>query len=235
MAEPNVLVNLRDVSRGLPPGTLREGMLLRSDAPLDDDLEPSATVWPPTTVIDLRHPSEAGETHPFEAWARVHRISLVDPTVPPPPGPEKGDGLRAFYSALFTPAASAGMAAAIGLIAEAEGPTLVHCVAGKDRTGVTIALALRLVGVPREAVVEEYLLTNRIAPDLVLRLSRHYERMPLRRETRPVTVSSVHAPRTLIEEAMQRWDTHPHGTEGWFRDAGGEPNAIRRLAERLVR
>jgi hypothetical protein len=163
----------------------------------------------------------------------VHRISLVDASVPPPPGPAKGDGLRAFYSALFTPAASAGMAAAIGIIAAADGPTLVHCVAGKDRTGVTIALALRLSGVNREHVVEEYLLTNRIAPALVLRLGRHYERMPLRHETRPVTVASVQAPRGLIEEALDRWDRHPHGTEGWFRDAGGDPDAVAALAERL--
>lgn len=230
----NSFVNLRDVSHGLPPGTLREGVLLRSDAPLDDDREATGTVWPPSTVIDLRHPSEAGEVHPFDAWARVHRFSLVDPTEPPPPGPAQGDGLRAFYSALFTPAAAAGMASAIGVIAAYEGPTLVHCVAGKDRTGVTVALTLRLLGIPREAVIEEYLLTNRIAADLVHRLRHHYDRMPLRHESRPVTVDSVQAPRALLDEAMDRWDAHPHGTTGWFRDAGGETDTIARLGSRLL-
>ncbi|KAI1755816.1 tyrosine phosphatase [Xylaria castorea] len=39
-------------------------------------------------------------------------------------------------------------------------PCLVHCTAGKDRTGVVIALALSLCGVPDEAVVHEYSLTE---------------------------------------------------------------------------
>ncbi|KAI0548467.1 tyrosine phosphatase [Xylaria curta] len=39
-------------------------------------------------------------------------------------------------------------------------PCLVHCTAGKDRTGVIIALALSLCGVPDEAVVHEYNLTE---------------------------------------------------------------------------
>ncbi|KAI1108838.1 tyrosine phosphatase [Nemania sp. NC0429] len=39
-------------------------------------------------------------------------------------------------------------------------PCLVHCTAGKDRTGVIVALALSLCGVPDEAVVHEYNLTE---------------------------------------------------------------------------
>ncbi|KAI1433687.1 tyrosine phosphatase [Xylaria sp. CBS 124048] len=39
-------------------------------------------------------------------------------------------------------------------------PCLVHCTAGKDRTGVVVALALSLCGVPDEAVVHEYNLTE---------------------------------------------------------------------------
>lgn len=37
---------------------------------------------------------------------------------------------------------------------------VVHCAAGKDRTGLFCALALDLAGVDREAVTEDYLLTN---------------------------------------------------------------------------
>lgn len=43
----------------------------------------------------------------------------------------------------------------------AEGrPVLFHCTAGKDRTGFAAALFLRLVGVPHETTLEDYLLTN---------------------------------------------------------------------------
>lgn len=39
-------------------------------------------------------------------------------------------------------------------------PTLVHCTAGKDRTGVTTALLLLLLGVPDEVVIADYTLSN---------------------------------------------------------------------------
>jgi len=43
----------------------------------------------------------------------------------------------------------------------AEGrPILFHCAAGKDRTGFTAAVLLRVLGVPQETVMEDYLLTN---------------------------------------------------------------------------
>jgi protein-tyrosine phosphatase len=42
----------------------------------------------------------------------------------------------------------------------AGGATIVHCTAGKDRTGVAIALVLSMLDVPREVIVEDYVLTN---------------------------------------------------------------------------
>ena len=40
-------------------------------------------------------------------------------------------------------------------------PALVHCTAGKDRTGFAAALVLLSLGVPEETVFEDYLMTNR--------------------------------------------------------------------------
>jgi protein-tyrosine phosphatase len=46
-------------------------------------------------------------------------------------------------------------------IAEAPGtPILVHCASGKDRTGVVVAVLLLTLGVPREVIAEEYLLSD---------------------------------------------------------------------------
>jgi protein-tyrosine phosphatase len=45
-------------------------------------------------------------------------------------------------------------------IAQGEVPILVHCAAGKDRTGIAVALLLALLDVPQEIIVEDYLLTN---------------------------------------------------------------------------
>ncbi len=51
-------------------------------------------------------------------------------------------------------------------------PTVVHCTAGKDRTGFASALVLLLLGVPEETVFEDYLATNRYQANTRLWLER---------------------------------------------------------------
>jgi protein-tyrosine phosphatase len=41
-----------------------------------------------------------------------------------------------------------------------EYPLYVHCLSGKDRTGIVIASFLELLGIPRECIVQEYLLSD---------------------------------------------------------------------------
>jgi protein-tyrosine phosphatase len=45
-------------------------------------------------------------------------------------------------------------------LGEADGPVLIHCAAGKDRTGILAALTHHLAGVHADDIVEDYLLTN---------------------------------------------------------------------------
>jgi protein-tyrosine phosphatase len=46
-------------------------------------------------------------------------------------------------------------------------PALVHCQAGKDRTGLLVALILEALGTPREIVVTDYALTGILRPNRV--------------------------------------------------------------------
>src|SRR5918912_2237324 len=55
-------------------------------------------------------------------------------------------------------------------VARGPGATIVHCAAGKDRTGVVCALALAAVGVPREAIVADYVATGERLGPLLARL-----------------------------------------------------------------
>lgn len=48
-------------------------------------------------------------------------------------------------------------------LADAEGPVLIHCAAGKDRTGLLAALTHQLMGVQRDDIFEDFLLTNTMA------------------------------------------------------------------------
>lgn len=49
-------------------------------------------------------------------------------------------------------------------LADEDSPLLIHCTAGKDRTGVGAALILLLLGVDRDTVMEDYLLTSQYYP-----------------------------------------------------------------------
>jgi protein-tyrosine phosphatase len=55
-------------------------------------------------------------------------------------------------------------------IANARGAVLVHCAAGKDRTGVVVALALDAAGVDRAAIVSDYLATEHRIDAIMARL-----------------------------------------------------------------
>lgn len=51
-------------------------------------------------------------------------------------------------------------AALFALLLESDSPLVFHCTAGKDRTGFAAAMILLSLGVPRDVVMEDYLLTN---------------------------------------------------------------------------
>ena len=56
--------------------------------------------------------------------------------------------------------------------AGADGPVLVHCAAGKDRTGIAVALILRLLGVDRDLVLADYILSEQASEAIDRRLNR---------------------------------------------------------------
>jgi protein-tyrosine phosphatase len=45
-------------------------------------------------------------------------------------------------------------------IASSSGPALFHCQGGRDRTGITAAMLLEILGVPRQTILEDYVLST---------------------------------------------------------------------------
>jgi protein-tyrosine phosphatase len=231
----NTLANLRDVAAGLPLGAMREGVLLRSEAPIEGDAAPSIAPWPPRTVIDLRHPDELEIEHPLSSSDTiVHASTLLEPSKPKPAGPGPREDLLGFYAALLEPPVSTRLAGIVEIVATAPDPILIHCLAGKDRTGVAVALVLRLIGIERDSVFDEYLKTNDRSTNLLARMRLHYARIDGHgAPARDISTESIKAPRELIVHIVDHWDAYPGGTIGWYLDNGGTAEIAARLKERL--
>jgi len=232
--------NLRDLGGTSADGAIiRPGVLLRSAVPLDDDEPPPTVAWPPRRVLDLRSENESGPSHPLTAFgAAVRQISLLEALRPD--GPQAADpqtveqmrhgGLRALYLGMLQMAAGELVQVATAVADADGGPTLVHCTAGKDRTGVAVALMLRAVGVPREAVVADYLRTGEAMPAVVRRLGRLSGFDPARQLPR----AYLALPPDAIGAVLDVWDAHEGGTEGWLAEAGADPDLVPRLRTRLL-
>jgi protein-tyrosine phosphatase len=169
--------NTRDVG-GLPTTDGRHTVsrrLLRSDNLQDlsaKDVRRLVDDYQVRTVADLRADIEvrAGGPGPMtrEPLVAVEQLSLFPERsrdsggagelsdVPPwERRPVTGRGFSGLYLGFLAERADSVLAA-LRMIAYREGATLVHCTAGKDRTGTVVALALSDVGVEREAIVADY-------------------------------------------------------------------------------
>ena len=67
--------------------------------------------------------------------------------------------MREFLSQLCPPQ-HASFRTLFGHLLEDHAPLVIHCTAGKDRTGFASALILHALGVADEIIAEDYLLTN---------------------------------------------------------------------------
>ncbi|MGD1056465.1 MAG: tyrosine-protein phosphatase [Solirubrobacteraceae bacterium] len=170
------LQNFRDVggSKTASGGKVRSGVLYRSDAPRAEDPPPPDVVWPPASVIDLRSVDEAGGEHPLaSAGSEIYAIPLMAEAgiarlVDDPPPLDAGvAGLYARTLARVGPS----FAVIARIVAASPGPTLVHCTAGKDRTGLVVAVILSAAGVCDEDIIADYVLTQANMPGVLERIA----------------------------------------------------------------
>jgi len=106
---------------------------------------------------------------------------------------------------------------ALRSVAHAGGAALVHCAAGKDRTGVVVALALTVAGVPAEAVAADYAATGERTEAIVARLRRS------RLYARDITSkpAELHRPRPETMTAfLGQMDARYGGVPSWLTGHG---------------
>ncbi|AWB95846.1 protein-tyrosine-phosphatase [Agromyces badenianii] len=151
--------NFRDVG-GLPAltGTVRDGVLYRSDglSRLGEPGRAKLRELGVGVVIDLRDENEA-QVMPDDLGdldVEVLRLPVFEGS-----GASQGAAgisLEALYERIVTQHASVVVAALREISSAGDRAVVVHCTAGKDRTGVVVALALLAVGVDRESVIVDY-------------------------------------------------------------------------------
>jgi protein-tyrosine phosphatase len=155
-------------------GRLRDAWLYRSAQHFDASGEDLAIVSKLglAVVIDLRGRSERREApcpRPDDFTAEI--VAIEDETVTQAPHVEAaraamtGDEARenmatAYLTMPFRPVLMQLYARYFERLAEVDGPSLIHCLAGKDRTGIAVALLHRIVGVHHDDMMSDYMMTN---------------------------------------------------------------------------
>jgi protein tyrosine/serine phosphatase len=232
--------NVRDLG-GLPTaaGLTRHGVLLRSDG-LDaltvGDLRLLVDEVGLAQVIDLRAPSERNERTEGTLQAAGITMSPLPVVTDEDIRRRKGDRVQQFqtgedpaaimangYVELAELGGPALSTALRRITAPGGSPAIVHCSAGKDRTGVLVALLLDVVGVEREVIVADYAATQERMAAVVERLRNASAFHELAHrvaafayEARPETM------RLFLDQLDARWS----GGEGYFTAQGVEPATI---------
>lgn len=169
--------NLRDYGGWQVPGggQVKTGLLFRSGQHIEASEADLATIaaLDLRTVIDLRGVSER-EAFPCRRPAGFAAEVIAHPGETSNSPPHEGGGpaatmtaerARARMLAVYTrmpanPAMTAMFTRYFAALAQREGASLVHCFAGKDRTGIAASLLLHVLGVHRDDVFAEFLRTN---------------------------------------------------------------------------
>ncbi|MHA6803132.1 tyrosine-protein phosphatase [Salinifilum ghardaiensis] len=234
----NRLVNLRDVG-GIPTGAgavTRHGVLYRADAPYEADEAPDEVEeWPPSVVVDLRQPAELnGKPHPLAESCAVHSVPLIE-DVHEGPTVAEDDGTRHELTVLYEGMlndAPKKLVEVFRLVLEADGPGLIHCAAGKDRTGVSTAMLLSAAGARSDAIVADYARTDRNMFRVLQRLDAAPELPPGVDEE--AVLELISTPTEAIEAVLEHFEAYPDGAAGWLREHGVTDAELSRWQERFT-
>ncbi len=232
-------------------GSVRRGLLYRSGQHVgatDADLAALARL-DIRTVIDLRGIGER-ERHPcrrHDGWVGEIIAHDGETTSSPPHmdiGPEvtteqyARDRMLAVYSRMpANPAMQAMFGRYLRALATRDGASLVHCFAGKDRTGIAATLLLHVLGVSQDDQAHEFLLTNSSPTFHVLRA----QSMPTfeARLGRPIDEAAIQALLGVHEDYLARFHQvageMAGSLDGWLERAVGVDDTLReRLRARFL-
>jgi protein-tyrosine phosphatase len=217
-------LSARDVRVLIEHEALEVVLDLRTD--LEVELEgPGPITHDPRVRIEHRslYPRSGGNTDLDAA-----SVNLWPPTGPSQ-WPDEPRVVQAYLSYLTNRPDS--IVASVRTIASADGAVLVHCAAGKDRTGVVVALALDAAGVDRDAIVSDYLATAQRVEAIMARLVSSPTYRPELEGHDPQT----HAPLPgTIERMFELLDDGFGGSAAWLTSHGLSAAELEGLRRRIA-
>jgi protein-tyrosine phosphatase len=218
-------VNVRDLG-GLPlagGGATRPGVLVRADNLQGLSIRDVAALeaLPVKLVVDLRTGEEIQLEGPGPLVGRIeHRNRSLHP--------EDGERTDVYVDdrdearlvrmyMRYLRDRPDSVVAALHDVAYGEGASIVHCAAGKDRTGIVVALALSAIGVERNAIVADYAATGERLKAILARLKSS----PTYAEDLKGVDDDIHIPRPETMHRVLSLVDDRHGSPaGWLRANG---------------
>jgi protein-tyrosine phosphatase len=235
-------VNVRDLG-GQPlesGGTTRFGVVVRAD----NVRKLTAAGWQAfldhgvRRVIDLRWHEELADDPPVDVPVEVVHISLFGAHRPErrleieefaAAATDEADFMRRLYGH-YLEAHPREFGAAIEAVASADGAVVVHCTAGKDRTGLVAALLLRVAGVGIESIVADYALSD--ITDIPGYGDWLKEELPPKEARIRDFVTST--PPEGMASLLRDLDEQHGSATGYLESAGVDPGALAEIKRRLA-
>jgi protein-tyrosine phosphatase len=222
-------LNVRDLG-GLPiegGGETRFGTVVRADSirELSDAGWQALVDYGVRTAVDLRGGWEREHDPPRELPIEVVHLP-IDPLQAPVAWrwPSMAEAYRAILERF-----SAELAGAVTTVGRSEGAVVVHCMGGRDRTGLACGLLLRLAGVDLETIAADHALSDEMfAPTLHEWLDSAPDEEERERRRR-VTVA---AGRTLAD-VLADLEEREGSVEAYLLRAGAAANDLGRAVARV--
>ncbi len=240
---PGSAVNFRDI--GCHPtaegARTRSGLLFRSESPQFLQPADAARLVHEAglrLVVDLRFTDEAaheGRGPLADTAVRYLNIPIVGVLGADTRAAlldDEAHSLLPYYKG-YVEHSSAAITQVYRALAADGLPALVHCAAGKDRTGVVVAILLSALGVTDDAIVADYARTADAMPQVLRRLGTADSYAAQIAKQNPDDVLAM-APQETMRDFLA-WLAREHGSAAQLLlDLGLEPEALDLLRQRLV-